>query len=215
MNLSDIPDYFQSSSLEKLSMRTIFRALVSRYVLEAVFSRMPKDTEDLRACIKPHLQEYPEKIDDAVETYFCLRNNSTRFVDDPIRTGYGDLCYFPNNFTFQEIGEKLVDVLLPLCLLSGKPRQEIVAACTSSCTEIAYLASELNLIVKARPRSPATFYSPVQGDVISKDNARLFQGNRRQFGEVQITLLLGIKPAGNPSRPYAASRVELSRSEEA
>lgn len=56
MNLSDIPDYFQSSSLEKLSMRTIFRALVSRYVLEAVFSRMPKDTEDLRACIQPHLQ---------------------------------------------------------------------------------------------------------------------------------------------------------------
>ncbi|KAM0133990.1 hypothetical protein ACHAP3_005706 [Botrytis cinerea] len=130
MNLSDIPDYFQSSSLEELSMRTIFRALVSRYLLEAVFSRMPRDIEDLRACI------------------------------------------------------------------------------TS-------LASELNLIVKARPRSPATFYSPVQGDVISKDNARLFQGNRRQFGEVQITLLLGIKPAGIPSRPYAAAQVELSRSEEA
>ncbi|TGO53861.1 hypothetical protein BCON_0116g00050 [Botryotinia convoluta] len=195
MNLSDIPNYFQSSSLERLSMRTIFRALVSWYLLEAVFSRMPKDIEHFRASIKPHLQGYPEKINDAVENSFCLRNNSTRFVDDPIRTGYGDLCYFPDNFTFQEIGEELIDALLPLCLLSRKPRQKIVAACTSSCTEIAYLASELNLIVKARPRSPVTFYSP--------------------FGEVQITLLLGIKPAGNPSRPYAAARVELLRSEEA
>ncbi|KAF7918920.1 hypothetical protein EAE99_008645 [Botrytis elliptica] len=215
MNLSDIPDYFQSSSLEKLSMRTIFRALVSRYLLEAVFSRMPKDIEQFRASINPHLQGHPEKIDNAVENYFCLRNNSTRFVDDPIRTGYGDLCYFPDNFTFQEIGKELVDVLLPLCLLSGKTRQEIVTACTSSCTEIAYLASELNLIVKARPRSPVTFYSPVRGDVVSEDNFRLFHDNRRQFGEVQITLLLGIKPAGNPSRPYAAARVELLRDGEA
>ncbi|TGO25079.1 hypothetical protein BPAE_0088g00310 [Botrytis paeoniae] len=144
-----------------------------------------------------------------------IRNNSTRFVDDPIRIGYGYLCYFPDNFIFQEIGEELVDVLLPLCLLSGKPRQEIVAACTPSCTEIAYLASELNLIIKAGPCSPVTFYSPVRGDVVSEDNARLLHGNRGQFGEVQITLLLGIKLADNPSRPYAAAQVELLRSEEA
>lgn len=56
MNLSDIPDYFQSSSRERLSMRTIFRALVSRYLLEAVFSRMPRDIADLPVCIQPHLQ---------------------------------------------------------------------------------------------------------------------------------------------------------------
>ncbi|TGO91926.1 hypothetical protein BPOR_0015g00360 [Botrytis porri] len=115
---------------------------------------------------------YPEKIDDAVENYFCLRNNSTRSVDDPIRTEYGDLCYFSDNFTFQEIGEGLVDVLLPLYLLSGKPLQEIVAACTPSCTEIAFLASELSLIAKARPRSSVTFYSLVRGDVVSEDTAQ-------------------------------------------
>ncbi|TGO32221.1 hypothetical protein BHYA_0338g00030 [Botrytis hyacinthi] len=215
MNLSDIPEYFHSSSLEKMSMRTIFRALVSRYLLEAVFSRVPKDIEHFRASIKPHLQGHPERIDDAVENYFCLRNNSTRFVDDPIRTGYRDLCYFSDNFTFQEIDKELVNVLLPLCLLNGKTRQEIVAACTSSCNEIAYLASELNLIVKARPRSPATFHSSVRGDVVSEDNARLFHDSRGQFGEVQITLLLGTKPAGNSSRPYAAARVELLRDGEA
>lgn len=55
----------------------------------------------------------------------------------------------------------------------------------------------------------------MRGDVVSEDNVRLFHDNGRQFGEVQITLLLGIKPAGNPSRPYAAARVELLRDGEA
>ncbi|APA12718.1 predicted protein [Sclerotinia sclerotiorum 1980 UF-70] len=39
---------------------------------------------------------------------------------------------------------------------------------------------------------------PVRGDIVSPDNGHLFGHGREMHGEVQITLMLGIKPAGNP-----------------
>ncbi|KAJ8067612.1 hypothetical protein OCU04_003222 [Sclerotinia nivalis] len=125
-------------------------------------------------------------------------NNSTLFVYD---VEGADLYpyYKADDDIFKRLGGELVDILLPLCLLCGKSRREIIDVCTPSCIEIAYLASELNLIIKARPHSPVTFYSPVRGDIVSPDNAHLFGDDREMHGEVQITLMLGIKPAGNLS----------------
>ncbi|EDN92258.1 predicted protein [Sclerotinia sclerotiorum 1980 UF-70] len=56
MNLSDIPDYFQSPYFNKLSTRTVFRAIVSRYLWEAVLSSMPRDIEHFRATVR-HMQD--------------------------------------------------------------------------------------------------------------------------------------------------------------
>ncbi|ESZ97360.1 hypothetical protein SBOR_2244 [Sclerotinia borealis F-4128] len=218
--LNDIPNHFQSSCLDKLSIRTVLRAVVSRYLLEPVFLSMPDVIKRYRASLH-HTQVSPEQIDDAVENLFCLQNNSsTLFVENRNRNRRGDLYFTNDNFIFKQMGEELVDIILPLVLLCGKSRQEIVDACKSPCVDIVYRASELNLIIKARPNSPVTIYSPVRGEMVSPNNARLLQniqGGREKHGEIQMTLMLGIightdNAAVSPAL-YVAARVELLKRE--
>lgn len=161
-------------------------------------------------------------IDNATQKYFCPRYNNTRGISRFKNAVSADVLLFSSeNPLFKEIGKGLLNILLPLCLLYGSNETQIASINESTYIYIAFKAYELNFVINARPHCPVSLYSPTRGEPITAENVYLFQGDNIKPGEVQMTVMFGINPVGNPDDdtsirldPYAAAWVEISIAEE-